>query len=108
MENGQWEMANGQCFGAMPALIEPATMPLTHSLNEALLQRMPLPLAQLTRRSANAKTARDQLDAAYCLWEAGLKLLASVALVEYADRSELHNAARSEEHTSELQSHSFI
>ena len=49
-------------------------------------QRLPLPLAQLHRRARNAKTALERHLAAYYLWEAGLKLLASVAVVEYAER----------------------
>ena len=43
--------------------------------DEQLLQRLPLPLAQLCRRSQNAKTPLEQHLAAYYLWEASLKLL---------------------------------
>jgi hypothetical protein len=53
-------------------------------LDEELLHRLPLPLAQLYGRAGNAKTPLDRHLAAYYLWEASLKLLASVAVVEYA------------------------
>ncbi|HEV3121401.1 MAG TPA: serine/threonine-protein kinase, partial [Isosphaeraceae bacterium] len=59
------------------------------SCDEDLLRRLPLPLAQLYRRAHNAKTFESRFNAAYCLWEASLKLLASVAVVEYAERGEL-------------------
>src|SRR5262245_24483557 len=55
------------------------------ALNEALLRRLPLPLAQLYRRAHNAKTSQERHHAAYYLWEAALKLLGSVAIVEYAE-----------------------
>src|SRR4051794_20871476 len=45
---------------------------------------LPLPLAQLHRRARNAKTALERHLAAFYLWELGLKLLSSVAVVEYA------------------------
>src|SRR5205814_9184746 len=54
--------------------------------DETLLQNLPLPLAQLYRRAHNAKTPLERHLAAYYLWEAALKLLASVAVVEYAER----------------------
>src|SRR5262249_7674718 len=54
------------------------------SLDESLIQRLPLPLAQLCRRAHNAKTPLERHQAAYYLWEAALKLLASAAVVEYA------------------------
>jgi WD40 repeat protein/serine/threonine protein kinase len=57
-------------------------------LDETLVQRLPLPLAQLYRRSHNAKTPLERHQAAYYLWEAALKLLGSVAVVEYAERGE--------------------
>jgi serine/threonine protein kinase len=47
-------------------------------------RNIPLPLAQLKRRASNAKTGSERHLAAYYLWESGLKLLASVAIVEYA------------------------
>ncbi len=54
--------------------------------DEDLVRRLPLPLAQLYRRAHNAKTPLDRHNAAYCLWEAALKLLGSVAIVAYAER----------------------
>ena len=57
----------------------------TINVDESLVQRLPLPLAKLVRRAQNAKTPLDRHQAAYYLWEAGLKLLASVAVVEYAE-----------------------
>jgi WD40 repeat protein/serine/threonine protein kinase len=45
-----------------------------------------MPLAQLYRRAHNAKTAQELCNNAYFLWEAGLKLLSSTAIVEYAGR----------------------
>src|SRR5947209_16875317 len=56
--------------------------------DETLVQRLPLPLAQLYRRAHNAKTALERHLTAFYLWEAGLKLLASVAVVEYAGHGE--------------------
>jgi hypothetical protein len=55
-------------------------------VDETLLQRLPLPLAQLYRRAHNAKTVRDRHDTAYCLWEASLKLLGCVAVVTWAEQ----------------------
>jgi serine/threonine protein kinase len=57
--------------------------------DEALLQRLPLPLAQIYRRAHNAKTPLERHLTAFSLWEAGPKLLASVAIVEYAQRGEV-------------------
>lgn len=54
-------------------------------VNEAIA-RLPLPLAQLGRRAENAKTPQERHYAAFYLWEATLKLLASAAVVEFADR----------------------
>jgi serine/threonine protein kinase/formylglycine-generating enzyme required for sulfatase activity/Tfp pilus assembly protein PilF len=70
--------------------------------DEDLVRRLPLPLAQLYRRAHNAKSALDRHNAAYCLWEASLKLLSSVAVVACAERgavaqewaSRLRNLAR--------------
>jgi serine/threonine protein kinase len=53
--------------------------------DEDLVRRLPLPLAQLYRRAHNAKTPQERHQAAFFLWEAALKLLASVAVVEYAE-----------------------
>ena len=52
-------------------------------LDQDLPRGLPLPLAQLHRRASNAKTPLERHHAAYYLWEAALKLLASVAIVEY-------------------------
>jgi hypothetical protein len=52
--------------------------------DEELLQRLPLPLALLYRRGHNAKTPLEGHLTAFYLWEAALKLLGSVAVVEYA------------------------
>lgn len=52
--------------------------------NEQLLQRLPLPLAQLYRRVHNARTPLERHNAAYFLWEAALKLLGAVSVVEFA------------------------
>src|SRR5713226_7855114 len=57
-------------------------------VDETLVRRLPLPLAQLYRRAHNAKTPLERHQAAYYLWEAGLKLLGSVAVVEYAELGE--------------------
>jgi eukaryotic-like serine/threonine-protein kinase len=54
-------------------------------LDEDLLRRLPLPLAQLYRRAHNAKTPQERHHTAYYLWEAALKLLGSVAIVAYAE-----------------------
>jgi hypothetical protein len=62
------------------------TTPL--ACDEDLIRRLPLPLAQLYRRAHNAKTPLERHNAAFYLAEAALKLLASVAVVEYAERPE--------------------
>src|SRR5262249_7664877 len=54
------------------------------ALDEDLIRRLPLPLAQLYRRAHNAKTPLDRHLTAFFLWEASLKLLASTAIVTYA------------------------
>jgi hypothetical protein len=72
------------------------------TIDEDLVHRLPLPLARLYRRAHNAKSPLERHLTAYYLWEAGLKLLGSVAIVEYAERPEhdpqlaerLHNLAR--------------
>ena len=63
-------------------------MRLDSALDEVLIQRLPLSLAQLYRRAHNAKTPQDRHLAAYFLWEAALKLLGCVAVVAYAERGE--------------------
>jgi serine/threonine protein kinase len=50
---------------------------------EELLRQLPLPLAQLFLRALNGKNALERHNAAYYLWEVSLKLLGSVAIVEY-------------------------
>jgi eukaryotic-like serine/threonine-protein kinase len=60
----------------------------TINVDESLVQRLPLPLAKLIRRAQNAKTPLDRHQAAYYLWEASLKLLGSVAVVEYSELDE--------------------
>jgi WD40 repeat protein/serine/threonine protein kinase len=57
----------------------------TISIDDSLVQRLPLPLVKLIRRAQNAKTPLDRHQDAYYLWEAALKLLGSVAVVEYAE-----------------------
>src|SRR5262249_39765991 len=61
----------------------------TIPIDEALLQRLPFPHrlpwppAHPSRRSQNAKTPLERHHSAFYLWEAALKLLGSVAVVEY-------------------------
>lgn len=52
--------------------------------HDELQHSLPLPLAQLYLRAYNAKEASLLHNTAYYLWEASLKLLGSVAIVEYA------------------------
>jgi len=54
------------------------------SIDRELADRLPLPLAQLYRRAHHAKTSLERQLAGFYLWEASLKLLASVAVIEYA------------------------
>jgi formylglycine-generating enzyme required for sulfatase activity/serine/threonine protein kinase len=70
-------------------------MALDLAPDETLIQRLPLPLAQLYRRAFNAKSALERHQAAFYLFEAGLKLLGSVCVVEYANLSE-HDPALAE------------
>ncbi len=67
--------------------------------DEELVRRLPLPLAQLHRRAHDAKTPLERVLVAYYLWEASLKLLGSVAIVAYAERSE-HDPVLTERLTS--------
>ena len=70
--------------------------------DEGLVRRLPLPLAQLYRRAYNAKTPLERHQAAYYLWEAALKLLSAVVVVDYshlgrsdpAEASRLRNVVR--------------
>lgn len=57
-------------------------------LDEDLIRRLPLPLAQLYRRANNAKTAIEQHLTAFYLWEVSIKLLAATAVAEYVARGE--------------------
>jgi serine/threonine protein kinase len=52
--------------------------------NEGALAKWPLPLAQLSLRAQNGKNPLERHNAAYFLWEAALKLLGSLLIVEYA------------------------
>jgi serine/threonine protein kinase/formylglycine-generating enzyme required for sulfatase activity len=52
--------------------------------DDDLIRRLPLPLAQLYRRAHNAKTSLERHLSAFYFWEAGLKLLGSAAIVDYA------------------------
>jgi hypothetical protein len=56
------------------------------TVDEELIRRMPLPLAQLYRHACNARNPLDRHQAAMFLWEVLLKLLGSTAIVEYAER----------------------
>src|SRR5262245_22469710 len=55
-------------------------------LDDALVQRLPLPLAQLYRRAHNARTPLERHLTAFYLWEASLKLLGATAVAEYAEQ----------------------
>ncbi len=54
--------------------------------SEELIRRLPLPLAKLYRHAINAKSSLERHQAAYFLFEAGLKLLAVSAVASYAAR----------------------
>ena len=56
-----------------------------HQFDNELVQRLPLPLAQLYRRAHNAKTSLERHQSSYYLWEAALKLLGCVAVIEYVE-----------------------
>ena len=58
----------------------------TISVDESLVQRLPLPLAKLYLRAHNTKNPFDRHQTAYYLWEATLRLLASAAVATYAER----------------------
>jgi WD40 repeat protein/serine/threonine protein kinase len=59
-------------------------MPPDPLLDESLVARLPLPLAQLYRRAHEVTLPLERHLVAFYLWEATLKLVASVAVVEYA------------------------
>jgi hypothetical protein len=54
------------------------------SVDDSLIQKLPLPLARLAIRAQNAKRPLDRYLGAYYLWEAALKLLGGVAVVEFS------------------------
>ena len=64
--------------------------------DEALAQRLPLPLAQLYRRAHNGKSGQDRHHAAYYLFEAALKLLGCTAVARYFDAGRTPDAALTE------------
>jgi hypothetical protein len=57
-------------------------------IDEALIGRLPLPLARLYRLASRARTPLEQHACAVYLWEAALKLLASLTVIEYLARGE--------------------
>jgi hypothetical protein len=56
------------------------------TVDEQLIRRLPLPLAQLYWHACNARNPMDRHQAALFLWKVLLKLLGATALVEYAER----------------------
>src|SRR5262249_33041042 len=52
------------------------------------VRRLPLPLARLCRLAEGARTPLERHAHAFYLWEASLRLLGSVALVEYLARDD--------------------
>jgi WD40 repeat protein/serine/threonine protein kinase len=63
---------------------------------EGLIARLPLPLAQQYRRAHDYRLApSERCYAAYYVWEAGLKLLASTAIVHYAAGQAVDETANS-------------
>ena len=50
-----------------------------------LVHRLPLPLAQLLPPGSQRPETLKRHQAAYYLWEAALKLLGAVAVVDYAE-----------------------
>jgi serine/threonine protein kinase len=59
-------------------------MPFTP--DDDLIRRLPLPLAQLVRHAANAKTPLERCYAGFYIGEAALKLLGSVTVAAFAGR----------------------
>jgi hypothetical protein len=47
-------------------------------IDEDLIKRLPLPMAQVCRRAQNAKSAIEQHQAAFYFWEIALKLLSAL------------------------------
>ena len=62
------------------------TVTLNIAIDDDLARKLPLPLAQLYRRAHNAKTPLERHLTAFYLWEAGLKLLGTMAIVHYAQQ----------------------
>lgn len=58
---------------------------MTAAFRRDYLVRLPLPLAQLYARAHNGKSAKDRHDNAFYLFEAAVKLAASVATAAYRD-----------------------
>jgi hypothetical protein len=54
--------------------------------DEGLVQRLPLPLAQLYRGFFNAKSPLERHLTALGLWEVALKLLTTTAVMEFAEQ----------------------
>jgi WD40 repeat protein/serine/threonine protein kinase len=69
----------GRMAGAMAGDV---SMP---TVDEDLIRRLPLPLAQLYRHVSNARNPLDRHQGALFLWEVLLKLLGATAIVEYAE-----------------------
>jgi hypothetical protein len=88
--------------GILKASLAITREPAMTGVNLDLLARLPLPLAQLYRRAANAKSAQERHLSAFYLWEASLKLLGCTAVAVYASGprhdpslvQRLHNLAR--------------
>lgn len=61
-------------------------MPQDSRIDEGAWRQFPLPLAQLCRRAANAKTDVDGHLTAFSLAEVAIKLISSTAIVHYAEQ----------------------
>src|SRR4051794_572373 len=53
--------------------------------DEGLVHHLPLPLAKLYRRAHNARSPLDRHQASFYLWEVSLRMLASSAIITYAE-----------------------
>jgi serine/threonine protein kinase len=62
------------------------------NLDAELVRRLPLPMARLYRRAYNAGTPFERQLCAFYLWEAALKILGTVAIVEYVELVERDQA----------------
>src|SRR5262249_23251770 len=68
--------------GPRPPMPRGPGLPMTGDVQlDEVLAKLPLPLAQLAGRAHNAKNPMERHYAAFYLWEATLKLLASAAVV---------------------------